>query len=339
MLSWNSSRSFTDESRIEAEGQKDGERNIPDMGSYQPAQFEQALVAHGEQEVQQVYEIASQRIAKLQPGFEAAQIHLADLESRFNGVVNAYKARKSELGRDFAGRFPHKYHIMLIILLAVGEFPLNTIVFRLFGEPEFLTYVMASTLAITIPLLGLFIGIHLRQSMPAVASNILIGLLTPISAGAALYSISQLRNTYIVSQSAAFAAADAVPMNQDELAYALFALNALVFCAAMVSAFFSHDPDETLDSGHSALVHLDRRVNKIRKRHLTVGTRINGEIRRAKSRIEQVRALTHQRVALYRGSNVRFRRLLPPPSFRRDPEFRELEWWPEVVLHTKNGSS
>ena len=27
-------------SRIQAEGQKDGERNIPEMGSYTPAQFE-----------------------------------------------------------------------------------------------------------------------------------------------------------------------------------------------------------------------------------------------------------------------------------------------------------
>ena len=36
-------------------------------------------------------------------------------------------------------------------------------------------------------------------------------------------------------------------MNQDELAYALFALNALVFCGATVSAFFSHDADEKLE--------------------------------------------------------------------------------------------
>ena len=32
---------FADESRILAEGQKDGERNIPEMGSYTPAPFEE----------------------------------------------------------------------------------------------------------------------------------------------------------------------------------------------------------------------------------------------------------------------------------------------------------
>src|SRR6058998_2130378 len=140
-----SSMPFTDESRIQTEGQKDGEKNIPEMGSYIPAQFEQALVAHGEQEVHRNYEKASIRIAKLQPVFEQ------------------YEKRKNELGRDVSIPFPSLFHVVLILFLGIGEFPLNTVVFRLFGEPEYLTYVMASTLALTIPLLGLFIGIHLRH--------------------------------------------------------------------------------------------------------------------------------------------------------------------------------
>ncbi len=187
---WKAPSPFTDESRIEAEGEKDGERNIPDMGSYQPAQFEQALVAHGERAVQRIYEKASQRIAKMQPVFQASQRRLGDLETRLQAVGNRYKARKSELGRDFSNRFPHRAHIALIIFLGVGEFPLNTIVFRLFGEPEFLTYVMASTLAITIPLLGLFIGIHLRQSVPATIGNILIGIMTPGVAATSLFAMA-----------------------------------------------------------------------------------------------------------------------------------------------------
>ncbi len=323
---------FTDESRIEVEGQKDGEQNIPDVGSYQPAQFEQALIAHGEQATQRIYEKASLRIAKLQPLYQACQKRLTDLETRLEAVSELYKERKSELNRDFGVRFPYNYHIALIVFLGIGEFPLNTVVFRLFGEPEFLTYVMASTLAITIPLLGLFIGIHLRQSVPTRAGNALIGILTPGAAGAALFAISQLRNTYILSQSSLI---EALPTSQDELAYALFALNALVFCAAMASAFFSHDADEKLDGCHSSLRVLDRKARAARKRQLKLGTNINGQIKGAKSRVEQARALTNQRIALYRRANVRFRSLLPPPSFRKNPEFPELDWWPEVAVNTE----
>src|SRR5881296_3680184 len=220
----NSSVPFTDESRIEAEGQKDGEKNIPEMGSYIPAQFEQALIAHGEQEVHRNYEKASIRITKLQPVFQADQKHFEDLNARFQPVSEQYENRKKELGRDVSIPFPSLFHAVLILFLGIGEFPLNTVVFRLFGEPEYLTYVMASTLAITIPLLGMFIGIHLRHSIPRPVGNILVGVLTPVAVGAALFSISILRNAYIFSQGGAPSLS-----SQDQLGYSLFALNTLVF--------------------------------------------------------------------------------------------------------------
>lgn len=323
---------FTDESRILAEGQKDGEKNIPEMGSYTPAQFEQALMAHGEQEVQRIYKAASLRISKLQPEFEAGQRRLEEIESRLKPITEIYDARKKELGRDVAIPFPSVFHIALILFLGIGEFPLNTVVFRLFGEAEYLTYVMASTLAITIPLLGLFIGIHLRHSVPRMVGNTLVGILTPVAVGAALYSISVLRNAYIFSQGSTPSVAA-----QDQLAYSLFALNCLVFFAAMVCSFFAHDPDERLDSSHSSLIFLDRKRNAVRNQLFRIGTKMNGEIKRAKSQIEEIRALTNQRVALYRQTNTRFRQLMAPPSFRKSPEFPELKWWREVSMTNSDG--
>lgn len=320
---------LTDESRIQLEGQKDGERNIPEMGSYTPAQFELALVARGEQQVQRLFEKASGAIAKLLPGFKSYEKRFQDMDARFHAIVERNRARKEKLGRDLAAPFPYKYHLLLILFLAIGEFPLNTIVFRLFGEPEYLTYVMSSTLALTIPLLGLFIGIHVRQSIPRNAGNILIGILIPAAAGAALFAISLLRNSYIVAQ---VDASGAVTGGQGDLAFSLFALNTLVFCGAMVSAFFSHDPDEELDHTRTSLIRLDHKRNAIRKKLLHIGTRINGEIKKAKSQIEQIRALSRERIALYRQTNMRFRRLSAPLSFRKDPEFTKLDWWPDVSV-------
>ncbi len=131
---------FTDESRIQAEGQKDGERNIPEMGSYTPAQFEQALIAHGEQEVQGIYKKASLRIAKLAPMFHACHKRLEDIERRIQPISDRYAARAGELGREVTIPFPSALHVGLILFLGIGEFPLNTVVFRLFGEPEYLTW-------------------------------------------------------------------------------------------------------------------------------------------------------------------------------------------------------
>jgi len=326
---------LTDERRIQAEGQRDGESNIPDMSSYSASPFEQALIAQGERKAQRIYEKAWARISNFQAIYQSLQRRFEDLELRFQPVTEMYQARKKELGRDIAMPFPSRYHWALIIFLGIGEFPLNTVVFRLFGEAEYLTYVMASTLAITIPLLGLFIGLHLRQSIPRVPGNVLVGLLTPLAVGSALYSISLLRSTYITSQ----AAADTLSANQYQMEYVLFSLNILVFFAAMVSSFFAHDPDERLDVSHSSLVFMDQKRKAIRKTIFRLGTKINGGIRKAKSQVEQIRNLTRQQVALYRQTNMRFRKLLPPPTFRRDPEFPNLEWWSEVSFDGLNGSN
>src|SRR5205807_9712179 len=90
--------SFTDEGRIAAEGQKDGERNIPEMGSYTPAPFEQALISNGEQAVQQIFKAASGRISKLRPVVEAYQRQLDELQRRIRPIAEAYRVRSAELG-------------------------------------------------------------------------------------------------------------------------------------------------------------------------------------------------------------------------------------------------
>jgi hypothetical protein len=320
----------TSRSRIESEGEKDGERNIPEMGSYQPAQFEQALIARGERATQKLFEKSSARIAKLQPSYDSQKRLFQEISGRLNAIVKNYEARKKELGRDVQAPFPYIFHIYLIIFLAVGEFPLNTIVFRLFGEAEFLTYIMASTLAVTIPLLGMFIGVHIRQSVPLLAGNIMIGLIIPISVGAALVSVSMMRNTYMSTQ----VIEEAVQATGDYLAYAIFSLNLLVFCASVVSAYVAHDPDEQLDNSRKGLIFLNRKRNALQKSVARLAMQINGEIQKAKSRILQVRSRTKEQVALYRQANMRARRLLPPSTFRKDPEFPGMEWWPEVSVDT-----
>src|SRR5256884_9986662 len=139
------------EQRILSEGQQDGEATMPEMGSYMAAPFEQALIAHGEQEVHRIFKRASIRIAKRQPVFHALAGRLEDLERRIQPIADRYKARSKELGRDVTIPFPSALHWGLIVFLGFGEFPLNTAGFRLFGGAEFLRHLMASALALITP--------------------------------------------------------------------------------------------------------------------------------------------------------------------------------------------
>ncbi len=150
----------------------------------------------------------------------------------------------------------------------------------------------------------------------------------PISVGAALVSVSMMRTTYVSSQASEAAAAT----GGDFLTYAIFSLNMLVFCAAVVSSYVAHDPDEKLDNGRKGLIFLDRRKNSVHRKLVRIATQLNGEIKKAKSQVEQVRSRTSEQVALYRQANMRARQLLPPPTFRRELTFPGLKWWPEVSL-------
>ena len=158
----------------------------------------------------------------------------------------------------------------------------------------------------------------------------MIGLIIPISVGAALVSVSMMRNTYMSSH----VIEEAVQATGDYLAYAIFSLNLLVFCASVVSAYVAHDPDQELDNSRKGLIFLDRKRNRLQKSVARLAMQINGEIKKAKSRIQQVRSRTTEQVALYRQANMRARRLLPPSTFRKDPEFPGMEWWPEVSVDT-----
>jgi hypothetical protein len=180
-------------------------------------------------------------------------------------------------------------------------------------------------------MIGVFIGVHLRHAVSKGVGNLLIGVVTPLVVGATLYAVSDLRNTYISSQFSG-SSGQVVPEG-NQMVYALFALNALVFFAATVASYFAHDPDERLDGFHHSLRSLDRKRNEIRSKLYEVGTQLNGEIEQAKSQIDEIRALTNQRVQLYRQTNLRHRRLLPPPSFRKNAEFPPLQWWAPVSLN------
>src|SRR5207249_2158517 len=90
---------FTEE-RIQAEGQKDGERNLPEMGSYLSAPFEQALTAHGEQAVQDVYKQASAPIAALQPACQAFMRRQEDSERGIHPDTEEDDQRTVQRGRE-----------------------------------------------------------------------------------------------------------------------------------------------------------------------------------------------------------------------------------------------
>ncbi len=320
---------FPDDESIRKAGHEDGVAGLPSGSSYEPGPFERGIMAAGESKISEIYARTAQELyrhegksSNLANAYETNQYRLRDVLSR-------YKARKDAIGRDVIIPVPHYVHSLVVILLAFGEFPLNVVVFRMFGEPELMTYVMSMTLSLTLPLIGVFLGIQIRTLIrPKIATAIMI-FLAPATVLGALTALSFIRNMYVELH-----AKHSLGDGSGNMVYAMFAINLLIFLGAFMVSFFSHDQDSELDALHVAVVRLDRKRSKLRDKLSKAISRTNSIIRAGRGDAERALALTTAKISLYRQANMASRGgTVAPSSFSRNPESQTLKrWWPDMKI-------
>ena len=98
--------------------------------------------------------------------------HEGELESRGKLLERDFVTVKQELSniQDRVGRTSPVIHFksgilyfLLLIGIGICEVPLNLQIFQKFGEASFITVIMASSLAIAIPVLAHFTGVFIKQ--------------------------------------------------------------------------------------------------------------------------------------------------------------------------------
>ncbi len=320
---------YASEARVKEVGEKDGKERIPEATAYATSQFEMGILSHGEARVHRIAEAAQESRAKLNKTLQPILSALSGLNVRWRNVRDRLEQRKKEIDRDFIVPLNRGFHWSIIIFLGLGEFPLNAIVFRMFGEPELMTYIMSSTLAVTIPLLAMYSGIQFRHGVPRLAGNIIVGTLMPVSIGGALYAVTFVRSMYLQTGGHIQSAMTADP---SALGYSIFALNLLVFSAALVTSFLSHDPDEQLDHLRRGIIILERKRKPLLSRYSETSSRLNAVLRIANARIQAERSRTLSLIYLYRQANSNARSPNPVPIvFNRPPEFPQAKLWDPVT--------
>ena len=321
--------SFASEAKAREIGEKDGKERIPEITAYSPSQFELGLLSYGEQRVNRVVESAQESRARINKTLQPIISRLSNINTRWRNVRDRVDERKKELDRDFIVPLNKFFHWAIIIFLGFGEFPLNAIVFRMFGEPELMTYIMSSTLAVTIPLLAMYSGIQLRHGVPRLAGNIIVGGLMPVSIGGALGAVTYVRSVHLETGGHI---QNAVGSDPKALGYSIFALNLLVFSAALVTSYMSHDPDEKLDHLRRSIITLERKRKPLLVMYSETASRLNAVLRVASARIEAERARTLSLIYLYRQANSNARSPNPVPLvFNRPPEFPQAKLWDAVT--------
>jgi len=320
---------FPDDETIRSAGHSDGMAGLPSGSSYEPGPFERSIIAAGEASISGIYSRTAERLARLEGISSNLSNAYESNQYRLKETLLRFQERKDFLGRDEIIPVPYMLHGIIVILLGVGEFPLNVVVFRMFGEPELMTYVMSLTLSLTLPLIGVFLGLQVRTLVPPRFATAIMIFMAPVTVLGALTALSFIRNMYVTLH-----AADRLGDTSGNMVYAMFAINLLIFMGAYMVSFFAHDQDSELDALHVAVMRLDKKRTRLRNRLSRAISRTNAVIREGRGLAERILSDTSAKLSLYRQANMSGRRgTVAPPSFSKKAESAILaRWWTDLKI-------
>lgn len=173
--------------------------------------------------------------------------------------------------------------IFWLLVIGVGEFFFNAVVFQIFGQTKFETYITALVIGVAVPLLGHGLGRLLKREHKKRIDKILIGLI-PIVVLTGLYAVAQLRGLFL--EALDLERLFGVSITQDQTLLIFFSFNILLL---FVSMFIGYEGG-----------HLDperyRRIRKQYKHALDSYKKESAEARSAAGRLEKAEmALIHAR--------------------------------------------
>lgn len=175
----------------------------PDLNQPIPAEYEKELKEAGESIIGRLSPDWESMDSRLKPKY--CQIYSESLrlkeqckiENKESKIANQQydeKAQKFyELQEPDLSKF---WMIFWLVVFGVAEFPLNGLIFSIFGEQRIPTYIMAGVICIGIPLLAHWVGQTLRQENKSKMDWIIISAI-PTFIVATFFSIGFLRAKYL----------------------------------------------------------------------------------------------------------------------------------------------
>src|SRR2546426_92732 len=116
-------------------------------------------------------EVRLLKISLTETEFEFRRLKVVH-EDNMNAINQDRKVKRTKWGPDHEWRMNPLGYLMFMLAILIGEFPLNAIAFRLFGEAEVLTYVMTLVLAVSLVGSAHGLGIFLSLVKRALSSMV-----------------------------------------------------------------------------------------------------------------------------------------------------------------------
>jgi type III secretory pathway component EscR len=238
---------------------------------------------------------------------------LEELEQKHEVALQEQKPFLKEL------RLTKTVYWPLLLLLALGEFPLNAQVFKIFGERTTMTYLFAGFLAIVLPASAHFLGLLLKRSPFHRESRLeailtVVAILLPLSL---IVAIAYLRQKFLESQGVSSALG--IQMTPAAMTAVFISFNIVIFFVAAIASYFAHDQgfDYAQDSFRNtkqSVAACQRQLAILRKRQAAVDEQLAELVARRNSIYEEyrVRAASIKDnmqvlIEVYREHNLRAR--------------------------------
>lgn len=267
--------------------------------------------------------------ARKQKDAHDANVSAVDLERR---------EQRAKRGLEHEWRMNPLGYGMFMLAILIGEFPLNAIAFRLFGEAEILTYVMTLVLAVSLVGSAHVLGIFLSLEKPSKVQLVLltVSVLAPLGA---ISAIALVREAYVAESGHQVMSPRAVT--------AVFVLiNLLIYTIATVLSYLTHDPvarqlrmtEIPLQRAERRLARLQRRKEKLEIRLQYMVAWRQKSLQAMTHTAQMVKEEFHELIEEYRMGNLAARKEKTVPTvFKSHPEFslpptlQVLDWYcPEV---------
>ncbi len=284
----------------------DAKNNIPGRDDPNFAQFEQELMAMARSEARQV-------TAEYVPKLQVLNGKHKPLLKAYERISADYDAHAAKIGRSEPSieLSRGKYYI-LMLLFVLGEIPMNSLAFAVFGESQIFTWIMAVGVAVAIPWIAHAMGILLKRwSDPWWKSAVGVGTLLVLTIGG-LIAIGYVRVQYLGDLSATGAASSFG--SSTVIGAAFVGLNLVILAAATLCSYFAHDKDPMLE-------HLHRRTNQLNKAMRTIEAKYKKILTKQQQEIHRIQQRAQEIIYYYRKINQRVR---PdhekPKSFEREHE-------------------
>jgi hypothetical protein len=285
---------------------RDAKNNLPGRTDLQFSSFEKEVMAMARHEARQITSLYGPKLEVLKGKYQPL---LKDYER----ISKDYDAHAAKIGRSEPSiELSRVKYYVLMLLFVLGEIPMNSLAFAVFGENQIFTWIMAVGVAVAIPWIAHSMGILLKRwSVPWWKNGIGIGALLFLTIFG-LVAIGYVRVQYLGDLSKAGAISSFG--NSTLIGIAFVGLNLVILAAATLCSYFAHDTDSMLE-------HLHHRTNQLDKATRTSEAKYREILTEQQQKLHRIQQRTQEIIQYYRKINLRKR---PdhekPKSFDQDHE-------------------